>query len=215
MKKPQAIIWDFDGVLIDSEILQIKAEIETARKFGIPLTPEIAEEYIGYKMQDYFSMLVRRFNINVPVFEIIQEHSKTLYHYYKEVFPLSPHAEEVLKELGSKYRQGIATNRERELALASLRRFGLVNIFQAMVFGEDIDHGKPDPEPYIKVAELLGVEPELCVAVEDSPLGFQSAKRAGMLVVARKAEHNLNFDFSQADYVIVDLREILSILKGI
>jgi HAD superfamily hydrolase (TIGR01509 family) len=215
MKKPQAIIWDFDGVLIDSEILQIKAEIETARKFGIPLTPEIAEEYIGYKMQDYFSMLVRRFNINVPVFKIIEEHSKTLYHYYKEVFPLAPHAEEVLNELGSEYRQGLATNRERELALASLRRFGLMDFFQAMVFGEDIDHGKPDPEPYLKVAGRLGINTELCVAVEDSTLGFQSAKKAGMLVVARKAEHNRNFDFSQADYVIEDLREIPLILKGI
>ena len=195
MKKLQAVIWDFDGVLVDSEMLQIKAEIETARKFGIPLTPEIAEEYIGYKMQDYFSMLVRRFNLDVPVSKIIEEHSKTLYYYYREVFPLTPHAEEVLRELGTEYLQGIATNRERELALASLRRFGLVDIFKAMVFGEDINHGKPDPEPYVKVAERLGIKPGFCVAVEDSTLGFQSAKKAGMLVVARKAEHNRNFDF--------------------
>ncbi len=213
--KPEAVIWDLDGVLIDSELLQIEAEMETARRFGIPLTPDIAKEYIGYKMQDYFTMLVHRFNIDVPVLEIILEHSKTLLYQYSHVFPLTLHVEEVLSQLEPGYRMGIATNRERELALAALKRFGLIRYFQAMVFGEDIERGKPDPEPYLMVSSRLGVVPEVCVAVEDSELGFQSAKRAGMLVIARKADHNSHLDFAQADFVIKDLREFPGILKGL
>jgi len=208
----KSVVWDLDGVLIDSEELQIEAEIETMSFFGITLTREIAQEYIGIKLEYYFRDLIKRFRKKVKVDEAVKKHYKTLEHYYKNVFPLSAHVIDVLEKFKPNFSMGIATSREKHLAELVLERFSLFKYFDAIVYGEEVKRGKPDPEPYQKVLNILGVEPKFSVAVEDSSVGLESARKAGMMVVIKRASHNLHQDFSAADEVIEDLLDLPCVL---
>jgi HAD superfamily hydrolase (TIGR01509 family) len=214
-KKIHGIIWDLDGVLIDSELLHMEAERETLGQFDIRLTTPIAKEYFGVKLTDYFTDIAGRFGPNIPVQEMIQKHLLTLKKYYSEIFPLVPHTVEVLNTLKKEYPMGIATSRERELASAVLQRFSLFPFFKTVIYGDDVERGKPHPEAFIKVAEKLEIDHSSIAVVEDSISGYIAGQRAGMYVIARKAAHNRDLDFSQADFIIEDLREIPTLLKTI
>jgi HAD superfamily hydrolase (TIGR01509 family) len=213
IEKIKAIIWDLDGVLIESEPYHIQAEMETFKRYGIKLTLPIAKEYFGIKLEDYFHDIVRRFKLHIPVREMIREHYNTLKRYYGEVFPIIPHAIEVLRILQDEYPMAIATSREKELAQMVLNRFSLYTYFKTIVYGEDVENGKPHPEPFLKASAQLQVEPHSIVVVEDAISGFTAARKAGMYVIARKAQHNSDLDFSAADHVVSDLREIPHLLR--
>jgi beta-phosphoglucomutase-like phosphatase (HAD superfamily) len=213
--KIKAVIWDFDGVLIDSEPHHIEAETETLKHFGFRLTRSVALEYLGVKLEDYFSDIADRFNINASVDEMISSHYNTLIRYYREVFPLVPHAVEVLEELKSGYIMSVATSREKQLARLAMERFSLLKYFGSVVYGDDVKQGKPDPEPFLTVAKQMDVSPESAVVVEDSSSGVKAAIDAGMIVIVRLASYNRDLDFSSSDYTVEDLREIPPLLKQI
>ncbi len=207
------VIWDLDGVLLDNEIQHIDAELRTFREFGIPVTRQAAEEYMGIRLNEYFRAVAVRYRAGVRVQAMTRAHLDTLRRYYGEIFPLTEHAGRVLEEIGGFTRQALATNRERELALVALERFGLLRRFEAAVYGEDVKRGKPDPEIYLKAAALLEAAPSACTVIEDSVNGMTAAKKAGMRVIIRRGEHNRGVDFAGADHVVEDLREIPRMLK--
>jgi len=212
LMKIEAIIWDIDGVLIDSEEYHIEAEVETLKKFGIELSLPVAKEYFGVKLKDYFTDIVKRYKKNIPVHTMITQHYNTLIRYYRKIFPVTPGAFEVLGELQKRYRMGIATSREKELADIALKRFSLFPFFETIVYGEDVQNGKPDPEPFLTACKRLNTNPHLCVVIEDSLSGVAAAKKAGMLSIVRKARHNADLDFSNTGYTINDLNEIPPLL---
>jgi len=119
----------------------------------------------------------------------------------------------VLGELQKRYRMGIATSREKELADIALKRFSLFEFFETIVYGEDVQNGKPDPEPFLMACGRLNTKPHLCIVVEDSVSGVAAAKKAGMRSIVRKACHNIDLDFTKADYMITDLSEIPPLLQ--
>jgi HAD superfamily hydrolase (TIGR01509 family) len=212
MKNVGAIIWDFDGVLVDSEPFHIEAEFETARRFGIPLTMAVAKQYFGLKLEDYFRDIARRYGSDINVDDMINEHYETLRRYYREVFPLVPHAIDVLGMLKGSFFMAVGTSREKELAMLALERFSLVRFFDTIVFGDEVKRGKPDPEIFLSAASRLGCAPEETVVVEDAESGFKAARDAGMRLIAREGAHNADSDFSMADFVVKDLREIPPLL---
>jgi len=207
-----AIIWDFDGVLIDSEPFHIEAEFETTRRFGIPLTMAVAKQYFGLKLEDYFHDIARRYESDIAVDDMISAHYETLRRYYREVFPLVPHVTDVLSRLKGSFFMAVGTSREKELAMLALERFSLVRFFDTIVFGDEVKKGKPDPEIFLRAASILGYAPDKTVVVEDAESGFKAARDAGMGLIARKGEHNVDCDFSMADFVVKDLREIPPLL---
>jgi HAD superfamily hydrolase (TIGR01509 family) len=207
----KTIIWDLDGVLIESEPFLIKAEVEILPKFGIPLTEKISAEYLGYKLDDYLKALEKRFDKKVPYDDIrIQLHKKIVELYDKEI-PLTPHAKETLETLKSNFVFALATSREKHLALRILKRLDIKKYFKQKVFKEEVSRGKPDPEVFLKAAAKLKIKPNQCAVVEDAESGFRAGKAAGMFVIARKAKHNQNQDFSLADEIVEDLREIVKL----
>jgi beta-phosphoglucomutase len=235
----RGIIWDLDGVLLDSEGYHIEAEIQTVKKFGFHITPAITKEYLGVRLDEYFRDLVRRFHpqermegglhaslcnpegfenaagSEFHVEEMIGEHRKTLRRYYQEIIPLMPHSREVLAKLKDRYQMGIATSRERELASIALVRFHLLQFFTAIVYGDDVSCGKPDPEVFLTAARNLGVRPPEAVVIEDSAIGLKAARNGGFLLVAFRAAHNSDVDFSFADAVVEDLREVPQCIERI
>ncbi len=204
-----------DGVIIESEPCHIKAEIEVFAEQGITLTEDVAKEYFGLKTRDYFLALAKRSTKELPIGQMLKDHSRILPKHYVHV-PLVPHAEEVLSILSRcGYKQALATSTEKELAQIPLGKFALNDYFDAKIFGDKVEKGKPHPQIFLEAAKELGVEPQQAIAIEDAENGFKAAKAAGMKVIARKAEHNKAQDFSLADYVISDLREIPKILASL
>ena len=139
-----------DGTLLDSEQYHIKAEIKTLKKFGLDITPDVAAEYLGFKMDDYINALARRFNKDLPTDEVLKQIDEIIERYYRKDIPLSPHVVEVLGRLKLKYKMALATSRDRYLAQIALDRFSLNQYFQAKVFAEDVEKGKPNPEIFLK-----------------------------------------------------------------
>lgn len=207
----EAVIFDMDGVLIESEPYHIRAEIAVFKKHGISLTDEIASEYLGFKLDDYITALGKRFRKDIDHQAISAELHKRIEIMYEEEVPLVPHVKELLPVLNESYKLALVTSREKHLALAVLNRLGIANFFSTGVYREDVQYGKPHPEGFLTAAKLLEVAPINCAVIEDAQAGIEASKQAGMYVIARKAAHNRNQNFSLADEVVEDL----SILPGL
>lgn len=209
----KAIIWDMDGVLIDSETHKINAEIALLKEHGVDLTMEVAKSFLGMEMKEYFSELAEYFKVTLPIEDMMTRYNELMKEYYEAVFPMVPHAKIVLEEMNDVYDYGLATSSSRDSAIIGLNKFELMDFFRAATFGTDVIFGKPNPEIFLRTAEELGIKPGEIVVVEDSVNGFTAAKDAGMRVVARRAGHNSHQDFSLADFVIEDLLDLPKVLK--
>lgn len=212
----EAAIWDIDGVVLDSEQIHAETEAEVAGNFGIKISPaEVIKLYSGVHIEKEFEDMARRFNGNIPLEQALALRRQILARYVEQGVPTISGVKEVLNTLSERYKLGLVTQSEKSFVEPALDHASLLHLFKARIYAEDIEHPKPDPQPFLKAAEILNVQPNQAIVVEDSVSGFNSAKAAGMLLIARRAEHNRHIDFSLADYIVEDLREIPTILKGI
>jgi HAD superfamily hydrolase (TIGR01509 family) len=197
----RGVIFDLDGVLINSEPTHLRAYQDVLRGYGVQLSDaDYYETYLVYSDREVLERLV-------PDPGRVDEAAAAKSRRYLELIAsgVVPFADG-LALLGRTegWRVGLATGslrREAELALASL---GVRERFRCVVSIEECRHGKPAPEPYLLAAAALGVDPTACVAVEDSPGGVQAAKAAGMRCVA--VTHTCGRErLREADLVVDDL----------
>lgn len=211
----KAIIWDMDGVLINSESYHIKAEIKTLKYFGVDLTKAVAESHFGLRTKDYFQALSQHYKVKLPISKMLVEHQKNLGQYYRETIPPMPHAQATLKKLQPKYLQGLATSTIRALATAVLKRLSLFSYFHTQVYGDQVKHGKPHPEVFLTTAAKLRVDPSSVVVIEDSSNGLLAAQAARMIAIGYCSHHNQKEDLSLAHHLVNNLNEIPAILSKI
>lgn len=211
----KAIIWDMDGVIIDSETHYLRLEKDFLSRLGIYAEDNILQNYMGTPFANYFPILAKKYGSSKSTDEAKEEYIKFIKELYADHVQLTPGLKEVFKELNKDYKFALATSTVEVLASTALNRFSLVNFFKVRVHGDDIKNGKPDPEIFLKALSDLGFEKDETVVIEDSLNGIKAGKEAGMKVIAFKASHNKDIDFSLADYVITDLREISDIIKSI
>ncbi len=210
----EAVIWDIDGVVLDSEQIHAETEAEVAGNFGIIISPiEVIKLYSGVYIDQEFEDMARRFDRNILLQEALAIRRQILARHVEEGIPTIPGASEVLNSISERYKLGLVTSSERNFIEPALNKLGLLDLFQARIYAGEVKHPKPHPEPFLKAAEILNIQPNQAVVVEDSVSGFEAARAAGMLLIARRAEHNRHIDFSLADYVIEDLREIPKVLE--
>ena len=180
---PRAVLWDLDGTLIDSEPYWMKSEIELAERHGAEWTEEDGKSLVGMALKDSTKLMGEKFGVALDPDKVINELTDSVTAQLRREIPWRPGAQELLRELR---RRGVKT----ALVTMSLRRMALqvveaipFNAFDVVVAGDDVIHGKPHAEPYLKAAELLGVNPAECVAFEDSISGILSAEAAGTQAV--------------------------------
>lgn len=213
----KAIIWDMDGVLIESEDMHPVVESETAKFFGMDFSPEkVSELYLGVDLITEFNDMIKKSGrTDISYDQMRRKRDELLEDYLKNGIKSVPYSKDVVSELSSKYKIGLVSSGERFWAEDALKRLGLFEYFEVIIFAEDVENHKPHPEPFLKAAKILNLNPDEIIVVEDSTAGLKGAKDAGMKVIIRIAEHNKTKDFSSGDYRVKDLKEIPKIIDSI
>ncbi|OCA76437.1 HAD family hydrolase [Chryseobacterium artocarpi] len=210
----KAVIFDMDGVLVDSEGFWAKAELDVFSSYGAQVTDDLATQTKYMTTKEVTEFWHGRFpweNLDVPTVE--QEVvSKVIELIQSEDCTMSG-IQEFIKDLKSKeYKIGLATNAPLRVADAVLEKLQIRSLFDSVHSSEFEEQGKPHPAVYLTSARQLGISPEHCIAVEDSHSGLKAAKAAGMkTVVFTNNDESIHFDL--ADYKILSFESVqLSIL---
>lgn len=181
MKQFQALVLDMDGVIVDSEPLQVEAERLACAKYGITVPPSEWRHFKGKKNRAIFTYIIENFSDDKTLDPSTLSREKRVF--YLEIVhrvALFPEAAEFIRAERRRWDKfAVATSGGREIQENILTRFGLLTHFDVITTGDDVAGGKPDPEPYLLTAERLGVSAASCIVVEDSDNGIISAKAAG------------------------------------
>ncbi len=209
MRQPEAVIFDMDGVLIDSEPIHIEIERKLFDKLGIAVSAEIHRLYLGTAGDFMYNDIKKRFGLSQSLAELLEFDEKFRVDYFKslEVMNLN---EGVLNFLTQIKRSGIklavATSSSPAMAKTLLERCGIISFFDAVVTTSEAGKSKPGPEVYLLAARKIVVNPFNCLVFEDSPNGLSAAINAGMCCVAIETSSVNVLELSIADYVIKTFR---------
>lgn len=192
LKKPvEAVIFDLDGTLVDSMWIWKDIDIEYLKKHGLPLPDDLQKCIEGMSFTETAVYFKERFSLPDPVDVIKAEWVDMAEDYYSRRIDLKPGARQFVEALNRQgIPVGIGTSNSRELALMVLRRHGLDLLVTEIVTSCEVPKGKPAPDVFLKVAQLLGVAPENCLVFEDTQAGVQAALAAGMQVIAVRDAHS-------------------------
>jgi HAD superfamily hydrolase (TIGR01509 family) len=180
----EAVVFDLDGVLVDSEHVWDAARRELAAERGLPWPEPATRDMMGMSSVEWSRYMHDRVGLPEPPEEISAEVVRRLEEIYRRELPLIDGAAEAVERLAERWPLGLASSSNRELIDLVLELSGLTRLFQVTVSFEEVPRGKPAPDVYLEAARRLGVAPARCAAVEDSENGIRSAKAAGMYVLA-------------------------------
>jgi HAD superfamily hydrolase (TIGR01509 family) len=205
----KAVAWDIDGTLVDSEPLHLKSLLAVCGTCRVDISDLADDHFIGVNLYGVWDALKDRFPSDLGRSDWIAQISR---HYVENRSSLVaiPHAAEVIRGLSERgIPQAAASNSNRLIVDTNLAVLGVSDLMEFSLSLDDVERGKPDPLPYLMVAEKLGLAPDEILAVEDSFSGIAAARAAGLciaeLVLGRSPCRN-------ADFEIASLREVFDIV---
>lgn len=202
-----AVIFDMDGVLLDSEPLHYEAVRQILAEQGVEFPIEDYFRYLGTTLTSTWDDLCARYPITMPFEQFEARYNSDVLVQYQAGAPLISGARELVAQLRDEdIPIAVASSSHREWVEAALTGAGLRQYFQQTTAGDEVSMGKPSPEIYLKAAHKLGVDPTDCIAIEDAPAGVESAKAAGMRVVLVRSELTNDLDLA-SDWQVDDLTE--------
>ena len=185
-----AVVFDMDGVLVDTEHLWDEVREELTEEWGGRYTPEAQQAMMGMSSHEWSRYLHEAVGLQEPPDVINAEVVRRMLARYETGLPIVPGAVDAVRRLAAEgFRLALASSSNRELIDAVLRELGLTSLFEVTVSSEEVGRGKPAPDVYLEAARRLGVEPAQCAAVEDSASGIRAAHAAGMRVIAYPNRH--------------------------
>ena len=184
-----AVVFDLDGVLLDSEQLWDEAREELARERGGRWHERAQRDMMGMSSPEWSRYMHDVIGLREPPEEIDAEVVRRIERRYRERLPLLPGAVEAVERLGARWPLGLATSSNREIIDLVLEVSRLGRFFRATVSSEEVERGKPAPDVFLEAARRLGVAPERSAVVEDSENGMLAGRTAGMRVVAIPNAH--------------------------
>ncbi len=206
----KAIIFDRDGVIIDTDTLVSQSVFFGLEKIGINASENDIPLMAGKSIDALKELLCSKWNFNFEEFRIIQKK------YFYEHLENAPYFIDTVKFIKKLHHQNnviaLTTSAGIEGTRIILEKVGIADMFRVIVAKEDCTKFKPDPEPYLITAKKLRVSPEDCLVIEDSEIGIKAAKSANMYCVAIPNKHTKNQDFSLADEIVSSTKDLEEIL---
>jgi len=212
-----AIIFDMDGVLIDSQPLHYEIDIRVLTACGYPASLSTVTPYTGISNPDRWP----RYKTDLGLTESVEQLIKMAEQAMRDVFSQAdiaaidgiPGLLQGIKKMG--LHCGVASASSHELIQMVLSRTGIAKYFDAITSGEDVSVSKPAPDIYLRAAEKAATLTTMCIAIEDAPVGILSAKNAGITCIAYTNPNTYGQVFTHADYVLTHFDECLPIIEQI
>ncbi len=204
------IVFDLDGVLIDTEPIYLETINLVLGGHGVgPLSAQEYQAFIGKHADFTWPTLKERYGLSGSQATLKATYDDLLARVLPARLRLRPDAESMLAAVAERgIKRAVATSSRRKWLELKINTLGLESFFAAVVSAEEVGRFKPEPDVYLVAAERAGINPVDAIAIEDSPSGITSAKRAGMRVFALRTESTAGLDLSEADHVVENLTEI-------
>jgi HAD superfamily hydrolase (TIGR01509 family) len=181
---PAAVIFDLDGVLVDSELTWDEARRQLAEETGGRWHADATREMMGMSSIEWSRYMHDRIGVPMSPEEISDAVVERIAALYRERLPLLSGAVESVRALAERWPLAVASSSNRPVIDLVLELAGIAEAFAVTVSSEEVEKGKPAPDVYLEAARRLRVDPESCVAIEDSANGIRAAHTAGMAVIA-------------------------------
>jgi HAD superfamily hydrolase (TIGR01509 family) len=202
----EAVIFDLDGLMVDSEPLAREAWRVFLADYGHVLDAETVDAMLGLRLMDSARVVRERFGLPLTLEQIANQRAELFLAALPGNLQPMPGVREVLAAVdGRGLRRAVATSSPKIYAPLALREIGVADGFEALITGGMVARGKPAPDIYLAAAAALSLPPAACLALEDSPNGVGAAKAAGMRCVAVPNELSAGLDLSAADAVLPSL----------
>lgn len=213
----RAIVFDMDGLMVNTEPLSCRSWQMVLEPYGHTLTAAVYSRMIGLRIDQSVAMIQENYPTPLTAAELIAQKAAYMAEICADGIPPMPGLMELQAEIGRRgIPWGVATSSRRQHAVDILQQLGLWTACHAVVGGDEAPHGKPAPDLYLMAAERLGVDPQQCLALEDSGPGCQAAATAGMVTIAIPTpETRHSSAFTCANHIFNSLHEVTARLDSL
>ena len=219
MSQPfRAVIFDLDGVLADSELWWNEIDAKLLADYGVTYRGEYHRNVLGVSYRLAVEFYKKTFGLSVPTDEMMRRRGKIATDFFANRIDVFPSTKLVLQELRQMNLDlAVATSSVSVSVRPFLARHELTTFFEVVVTGEEVEHGKPHPDIYLRAAEKLRAAADACLAIEDALSGIAAAKAAKMRVAAIPDTRFVDpSDYKkEADYVLNSLKEIPPLIRRV
>jgi HAD superfamily hydrolase (TIGR01509 family) len=201
----KAIIFDMDGLMIDSERLYKEAQNNLALRFDRVMTEEMRMRMMGRKPIESLRLFVKELDIPVDAEKMLEMRNDIMREKLKNELVPMPGLFHIIDAFYKKLKLAICTGAQAEFLDIVVDKLGIRERFDVLQDSDNIKNGKPDPEIYLKTCERLNLNPRECVVLEDALNGVSAGKSAGCYVIAVPSEYTRGQDFGAADFIAENL----------
>ncbi len=217
-RRLQGLIFDMDGLMVDSEKLYLEVERDMARRYGKEFSRDAWQKMMGLKPAEGIRVFVEELGLPLtPAVALAMRDVEMRKKYSEEAEPM-PGLYHILGAFDGRLALAVCTGAQREFMEIVVDRLGIRRKFSVLQSSDEVERGKPDPAIYLACCAKLGLEPEECAVLEDCENGALAAARAGCYTILVPTEHSKGQDFGCADYVAADLFDaethISALLRG-
>jgi HAD superfamily hydrolase (TIGR01509 family) len=213
----KAVIFDMDGVLVDSEPVYYRIEQDLFRSLNLTIPPEVHHSFVGMSMKMIWRKIKSENPLDLTEEELANLHKKLIIRGFKTVNDLTPIPGilQLIKFLiAGDIKIALASSSSRELIEIVLSRTDTKRYFPIIVSGDDVEQSKPAPDIFLTAVEILSVDKENSIIIEDSANGVSAAVKAGINCAAYRNYNSGNQDLEEADLIFDDFSELLSLLRS-
>jgi HAD superfamily hydrolase (TIGR01509 family) len=219
MRQPfRAVIFDLDGILADSEPRWNEIDAKLLAEYGVTYRGEYHRNVLGVSYRLAVEFYKKTFGLSVPTDEVMRRRGEIAADFFANRIEAFPSTKPVLQELRQmNLHLAVATSSVSASARPFLARHGLTAFFEVVVTGEEVEHGKPHPDIYLRAAKELGIPADACLVIEDALSGIAAAKAAKMRVAAIPDTRFVDpHDYEkEADYLLRSLSEIPAFIRKV
>ncbi|UCD03522.1 MAG: HAD family phosphatase [Candidatus Woesearchaeota archaeon] len=209
----KAVIFDMDGVVSDTQKLQVQVESELLKKYGIEMTTdELTETYAGVSDREWLKKLSEEYGVFIDIDKTLEEKWEKLFLLVKDGIDAMPGVIEFIDKLRtSGFKLAIASASPVNFIEFVLSKLNLKDKFDVITSSTEVEHGKPSPDVFLLAAKRLGLKPEECIVIEDGVNGMVAAKRANMFCIGyvnRKVNKDLPADIIISNFNEINIEEL-------